>query len=95
MEQRRNLEIDWEATLLKWRTAITTLRLNLSKVARDSGVTRQHITGILNGDSIPSIVVAERIDRAIDLNTRERQEAARAMLGIQKGAKREEESDVD
>lgn len=94
MEQRRNLEIDWEASLLKWRTAIATLRLNLSKVARDSGVTRQHITGILNGDSIPSIVVAERIDRAIDLNTRERQEAARAMLGIEPKSK-EEESDVD
>lgn len=75
------LEIDYKATLLKWQTAIATYRLNISEVARMSGVTRQHITNILNETAIPSMLVAERIDKAIDASVDERHKVARAALG--------------
>lgn len=74
------LEVDYKATLLKWTTAIATYRLNISEVARMSGVTRQHITNILNGSAVPSMIVAERIDKAIDASVEERHRITRTAL---------------
>lgn len=75
-------EVDYKATLLKWITAIATYRLNISEVARMSGVTRQHITNILNGSAVPSMLVAERIDRAIDASVEARHEIQRTALAV-------------
>lgn len=76
------LEVDYKATLLKWTTAIATYRLNISEVARMSGVTRQHITNILNGSAVPSMLVAERIDKAIDASVEERHRITRTALAV-------------
>jgi DNA-binding phage protein len=76
----KTIEVNWLATLVKWKTAIATFRLNMSEISRESGVARQHITSIVNEASIPSIVVAERIDRAIDAAVDRRREAAKAFL---------------
>ena len=75
-------EVDYKATLLKWITAIATYRLNISEVARMSRVTRQHITNILNGSAVPSMLVAERIDRAIDASVEARHEIRRTALSV-------------
>jgi plasmid maintenance system antidote protein VapI len=75
-------EVDYKATLLKWITAIATYRLNISEVARMSGVTRQHITNILNGSAVPSMLVADRIDRAIDASVEARHEIRRTALAV-------------
>jgi transcriptional regulator with XRE-family HTH domain len=86
------LEVDYKATLLKWTTAIATYRLNISEVARMSGVTRQHITNILNGTAVPSMLVAERIDKAIDASVDERHKVARLAItaGSQGGESNEQ-----
>ena len=72
--------IDWNATLTKWKTAVTAFRLNLSEISRDAGTTRQHVTSILAGRSIPSIVVAERIDRAVELSVERRKSFAKRII---------------
>lgn len=79
------LEVDYRATLLKWTTAIATFGLNISEIARMSGVTRQHITNILNGSSIPSMLVAERIDKAIDASVEQRQKIAKDAMSVLSG----------
>lgn len=76
----KTVEVNWSMTLAKWKAAIATFRLNMSEISRESGVARQHITSIVNGSSIPSIVVAERIDRAIDGAVDRRREAAKAFM---------------
>lgn len=85
------LEVDYKATLLKWTTAIAAYRLNISEVARMSGVTRQHITNILNGSAVPSMLVAERIDKAIDASVEERHKITRLALA---SSMEKEETDV-
>ena len=76
------MEVDYQATVLKWTTAIKTFRINISEVSRDARVTRQHVTNIMNGASIPSMLVAERIDHAIDAAVGRRREIARKALEI-------------
>lgn len=71
------LVVDWAATLAKWKGAVGSFRLNLSEISRESGVTRQHVTSILNEASVPSMIVAERIDRAIDAAVERRKQIAR------------------
>lgn len=71
------LVVDWSATLAKWKGAVGSFRLNISDISRESGVTRQHVTSILAGLSVPSMVVAERIDRAIDAAVERRKVIAR------------------
>lgn len=71
------LVVDWAATLAKWKGAVGSFRLNLSDISRESGVTRQHVTSILAGTSVPSMPVAERIDRAIDAAVERRKVIAR------------------
>ena len=72
--------IDWTATHTKWKTAVTTFRLNLSEISREAGTTRQHVTSILAGRSIPSIIIAERIDRAMDMAVERRKSFAKAII---------------
>lgn len=85
------LVVDWSATLSKWRVAVDTFRLNLSEVCREAGVTRQHVTAILNGAAVPTMVVAERIDRAIDAAVDRRSRIARENLDrMTRSAKKEE-----
>lgn len=74
------LEVNWTATLAKWKTAIGTFRLNIAEIARESRVTRQHINGIIAGTSVPSMIIAERIDKAIDAAVERRAEIARKMI---------------
>jgi DNA-binding phage protein len=59
-------KIDWKATMLKWQGACAMLRLNMSEISEEADVSRQHLNNILASRTIPSVVVAERIDRAID-----------------------------
>jgi DNA-binding phage protein len=59
-------KIDWKATMVKWHGACAMLRLNMSEVSEEAGVSRQHLNNILASRTVPSVIVAERIDRAID-----------------------------
>jgi transcriptional regulator with XRE-family HTH domain len=59
---------------------VTTFRLNLSEISREAGTTRQHVTSILAGRSIPSIIIAERIDRAMDMAVERRKSFAKAII---------------
>ncbi len=74
------VEINWTATHNKWKTAIATFRLNVSEIARESKVTRQHVVSIISGASVPSVLVAERIDRAIDEAVERRKAIARNVI---------------
>ena len=70
------LIVDWGATHEKWICAVATFRLNLSEVARVSGLTRQHVYSVLRGKSVPSMICATEIDRAIDICVDRRRESA-------------------
>lgn len=72
--------IDWNATLTKWKTAVTTFRLNLSEISREAGTTRQHVTSILAGRSVPSVIIAERIDRAVEVSVERRKSFAKKII---------------
>lgn len=78
------LEIDYKATLVKWNTAVTAYRLNMSELSRMSGVTRQHIANILNGSAVPSLILAERIDRAIDGSVERRMQVTKEAMTMLK-----------
>lgn len=78
--------INWTASLGKWITAVGTFRLNVSDIARESKVTRQHIAQILSGDSVPSVIVAQRIDEAIDAAVERRQEIVRQSIAVLEAA---------
>lgn len=80
------LEINWTATLFKWKTAIGTFRLNITEIARESRVTRQHINGIIAETSVPSILIAERIDKAIDAAVERRAQIARDLISSAGGS---------
>ncbi len=74
------VEINWAATHSKWKTAIAAFRLNVSEIARESKVTRQHVVSIIAGTSVPSVLVAERIDKAIDEAVERRKAIARSVI---------------
>lgn len=72
-------KVDYKATLLKWMGASAKFRLNMTDVARRSGVTRQHISNIMAGRTVPSMLVAERIDKAVEECVKERNDASDAI----------------
>jgi len=74
------LIVDWGATHEKWICAVSTFRLNLSEVARVSGLTRQHVYAVLKGKSVPSMICATEIDRAIEICVDRRRELAMKTL---------------
>lgn len=74
------VEINWAATHNKWKTAIATFRLNVSEIARTAKVTRQHVVSIMAGNSVPSVLVAERIDKAVDEAVERRKAIARSVI---------------
>lgn len=74
--------VDYKATLLKWMGASAKFRLNMTDVARRAGVTRQHISNIMAGRTVPSMLVAERIDKAVEECVNERNSAADAIAKI-------------
>ena len=84
------LTVDWQATLKKWQTAISLFNLNISEIARNCKITRQHVTAIIGETSTPSMPVAERLDREIDAAVERRRDSARKLLSIL-GAEREVE----
>lgn len=69
------MRIDYESTLIRWNAAVEAFRLNLSEIARNSGISRQHVTNILSGASVPSMPVAQRVDKAIEEAVDRRKEA--------------------
>jgi transcriptional regulator with XRE-family HTH domain len=75
-------EIDYKATLVRWTVSIQAFRLNMSEISRHSGVARQHINNIIRGRSVPSMLVAERIDRAIEASISLRQKLAQPLEHI-------------
>lgn len=74
------MRIDYDATLLRWNAAVEAFRLNLSEIARTSGISRQHVTNILSGAAVPSMPVAQRIDKAIEEAVDRRKEALAKMM---------------
>ena len=74
------VEINWTATHNKWKTAIATFSLNVSELAREAKVTRQHVVSIMAGNSVPSVLVAERIDKAVDEAVERRKAIARSVI---------------
>lgn len=73
-------KIEWKATMVKWQSACAMLRLNMSEISEEAGVSRQHLNNILASRTIPSVVVAERIDRAIEACVERRKAIVRGAI---------------